>query len=203
MIPSIRPRSELEEGDPESSTPSTLPSSPAPLSYLHPSAGIANSSPSVPEYRPEADPDFRRASKRQRIDSQSSSASFVERALLSEDINSSTLTHTTMRLTEPDEESGRSVQVDPMPEAGPSSLVGSSNGYNGTGAKHNGYAPSYTNGSSKTTAADATRAGRPDKQAVSIARVSLPGSTLYDDSYVDREEFVRLVIQSLRDVGYM
>ncbi|KAJ7632831.1 WD40 repeat-like protein [Roridomyces roridus] len=38
------------------------------------------------------------------------------------------------------------------------------------------------------------------KQAV--ARVSLPGSHLYDDSDVDREEFVRLVIQSLRDVGY-
>lgn len=87
-----------------------------------------------------------------------------------------------------------------MPEAGPSSLAGSSNGYNGTAAKHNGYTTSYTNGSSKTSVTDATCGG---KQAVSIARVSLPGSTLYDDSYVDREEFVRLVIQSLRDVGYM
>ncbi|KAJ6630542.1 WD40-repeat-containing domain protein [Mycena sp. CBHHK59/15] len=37
----------------------------------------------------------------------------------------------------------------------------------------------------------------------SVARVTLPGSTLYDDSEVDREEFVRLVIQSLRDVGYI
>lgn len=37
----------------------------------------------------------------------------------------------------------------------------------------------------------------------SIARVSLPGSTLYEDPYVDRQEFVRLVIQSLRDVGYI
>ncbi|KDQ33398.1 hypothetical protein PLEOSDRAFT_1073660 [Pleurotus ostreatus PC15] len=37
----------------------------------------------------------------------------------------------------------------------------------------------------------------------SISKVSLPGTTLYDDSTVDREEFVRLVIQSLRDVGYM
>jgi len=37
----------------------------------------------------------------------------------------------------------------------------------------------------------------------SIAKVSPPGTTLYDDSFVDREEFVRLVIQSLRDVGYM
>ena len=41
------------------------------------------------------------------------------------------------------------------------------------------------------------------KHGSSVARVSLPGTTLYDDPYVDREEFVRLVIQSLRDVGYM
>lgn len=41
------------------------------------------------------------------------------------------------------------------------------------------------------------------KHGKSIARVNLPGTTLYDDSYVDREEFIRLVIQSLRDVGYM
>lgn len=39
--------------------------------------------------------------------------------------------------------------------------------------------------------------------SLSVARVTLPGSSLYDDSAVDREEFVRLVIQSLRDVGYM
>ncbi|KIJ69067.1 hypothetical protein HYDPIDRAFT_172550 [Hydnomerulius pinastri MD-312] len=41
------------------------------------------------------------------------------------------------------------------------------------------------------------------KHSSSIARVSLPGTTLYEDPYVDREEFVRLVIQSLRDVGYI
>lgn len=108
-----------------------------------------------------------------------------------------------MRLTEPDQESGKSVQIDTVPEAGPSSLAGSANGYNGTASKHNGYATSYTNGTSKTTPGDATRGGRPEKHATSITQVSLPGSTLYDDSYVDREEFVRLVIQSLRDVGYM
>ncbi|KAJ7286113.1 WD40 repeat-like protein [Mycena rebaudengoi] len=39
--------------------------------------------------------------------------------------------------------------------------------------------------------------------ASSVARVTLPGSALYDDADVDREEFVRLVIQSLRDVGYI
>lgn len=36
-----------------------------------------------------------------------------------------------------------------------------------------------------------------------VARVNLPGTKLYEDSDVDREEFFRLVIQSLRDVGYM
>ncbi|KAF8590071.1 WD40 repeat-like protein [Ramaria rubella] len=35
-----------------------------------------------------------------------------------------------------------------------------------------------------------------------VARVHLPGTALYEGSHVDREEFVRLVIQSLRDVGY-
>lgn len=45
--------------------------------------------------------------------------------------------------------------------------------------------------------------GTAKREHGSISKVSLPGTTLYDDSTVDREEFVRLVIQSLRDVGYM
>lgn len=36
-----------------------------------------------------------------------------------------------------------------------------------------------------------------------IQRVNLPGTRLYDDSCIDREEFIRLVVQSLRDVGYL
>ena len=36
-----------------------------------------------------------------------------------------------------------------------------------------------------------------------VARVAFPGSTIYDDSYIDREEYIRLIIQSLRDIGYM
>ncbi|KAH8117166.1 WD40 repeat-like protein [Phellopilus nigrolimitatus] len=35
-----------------------------------------------------------------------------------------------------------------------------------------------------------------------VSRVNLPGTRLFEDSYIDREEFVRLVIQSLKDVGY-
>ncbi|KAH9833011.1 WD40 repeat-like protein [Rhodofomes roseus] len=109
-----------------------------------------------------------------------------------------------MRLTEPDQESAVSVQLDTQPEAGPSSVAGSSNGYNGSTAKQNGYSNSYTNGHSKASPTDATNGGgRLETQTTSITKVSLPGSTLYDDSYVDREEFVRLIIQSLRDVGYI
>lgn len=35
-----------------------------------------------------------------------------------------------------------------------------------------------------------------------IPRVIIPGTRLYEDMSIDREEFVRLVVQSLRDVGY-
>jgi hypothetical protein len=35
-----------------------------------------------------------------------------------------------------------------------------------------------------------------------ITRVSPPGDMMYEDSSIHREEFVRLVLQSLRDIGY-
>ncbi|KAJ7157017.1 WD40 repeat-like protein [Mycena crocata] len=94
--------------------------------------------------------------------------------------------------------------------AGPSSLgldhPGPSNGHtNGHGfaavtngaplANAAGNGVQKHNGHSKQSSAAS--------HALSVARVTLPGSTLYDDSDVDREEFVRLVIQSLRDVGYI
>ncbi|KZS88363.1 WD40 repeat-like protein [Sistotremastrum niveocremeum HHB9708] len=37
----------------------------------------------------------------------------------------------------------------------------------------------------------------------SVAKLSLLGDSLYQDSQIGREEFIRLVIQSLRDVGYI
>jgi WD repeat-containing protein 26 len=40
-----------------------------------------------------------------------------------------------------------------------------------------------------------------DRRATT-SKVALSGTTLYNDSNIDREEFVRLVIQTLRDVGY-
>lgn len=73
-----------------------------------------------------------------------------------------------------------------------------SNGHNGL-VKGNGFSP-FVNGNGKAGAVDGLKA---EKQKMPVSKVSLPGTTLYDDSYVDREEFVRLVIQSLRDVGYM
>ncbi|TFY82981.1 hypothetical protein EWM64_g1032 [Hericium alpestre] len=83
-----------------------------------------------------------------------------------------------------------SVSPDFASEAGPSSL------------------PSHpakvrTNGTSNGFATQPVTNGVSKHAKPPISRVTLPGTTLYDDSSVDREEFVRLVIQSLRDVGYM
>ncbi|KAL6301773.1 WD40 repeat-like protein [Sparassis latifolia] len=107
-----------------------------------------------------------------------------------------------MRPPEADQESALSVSFDSSPVAGPSSAVGASNGHNGA-AKTNGFSQPFTNGSSKSLLSAELEEHRAARNGTSVARVSLPGSTLYDDSYVDREEFVRLVIQSLRDVGYI
>ena len=103
-----------------------------------------------------------------------------------------------MRLTDNDADSTLSLNPDDIPEAGPSTFA-LSNGHNGI-VKSNGISGVYTNGNSKAGGADGHQL---EKHRPPISRVSLPGTTLYDDSYVDREEFVRLVIQSLRDVGYM
>ncbi|KAH9848901.1 WD40 repeat-like protein [Lenzites betulinus] len=114
-----------------------------------------------------------------------------------------------MRLTESDRDSALSVSLDSASEAGPSHTAGSSNGHNGVAPKGNGFSNTHTNGLSRGIIPEGPQAHGvfdglvPELRRPPIARVSLPGRTLYDDSYVDREEFVRLVIQSLRDVGYM
>ncbi|KAI0797559.1 WD40 repeat-like protein [Abortiporus biennis] len=109
-----------------------------------------------------------------------------------------------MRPTDTDADSTLSISV---PEAGPSSAVSLlSNGHNGV-VKSNGFNGLYTNGTTKSHSLDGVDGHKLEKvekpSRASVSRVSLPGTTLYDDSYVDREEFVRLVIQSLRDVGYI
>ncbi|KAI0032289.1 WD40 repeat-like protein [Vararia minispora EC-137] len=77
------------------------------------------------------------------------------------------------------------------PEAGPSTVPFKANGHTTNGA---------TNGFVSSTTPSPSSNGLTHRPL--ITRVNLPGSTLYDDSHIDREEFVRLVIQTLRDVGY-
>ncbi|KAA1469347.1 WD40 repeat-like protein [Dentipellis sp. KUC8613] len=93
-----------------------------------------------------------------------------------------------MRLPEND---SLSVSPDFTPEAGPSTLTPPLPSKLHTNGNSNGFTSSaVTNGVSKHAKAP-------------ISRVTLPGTTLYEDSHIDREEFVRLIIQSLRDVGYI
>ncbi|KAG6335210.1 hypothetical protein ID866_3881 [Astraeus odoratus] len=98
-----------------------------------------------------------------------------------------------------DQSSSCSVSLSSTSEAGPSSLIldkgGRSNGF----TNGNGFVAPMANGSTKSSPS----IGNGIPKHTSITRVSLPGTTLYEDSFIDREEFVRLVIQSLRDVGYM
>lgn len=134
-----------------------------------------------------------RVAKRPRIASiseasTSTSLSAIDRSLFPSSEDSATDTYATMRLTDRDNDSTTSLTASPdyPPEAGPSTA----NGHATNGHAHG------TNGAS-----GAASTSRPNGKAVT--QVALSGTTLYDDSFVDREEFVRLVIQSLRDVGYM
>ena len=200
-MPTTRSHSELEEDDAERVISAAAPS----LSYLHPSSRAL---PPLPPHR-DVDADSYRARKRPRVDSLSSVTS-IDRSLLSPEdhhqhqhhqhhhhpYSSTPAPATHMRLTDNDADSTLS---DGLPEAGPSSTPALANGHNGI-VKGNGFAAPFANGNGRAAAADGRRA---ERHGAAVARVSLPGTTLYDDSYVDREEFVRLVIQSLRDVGYM
>jgi len=202
LIPSTRARHELEEDSDEPSYTAHS-SSPTARSYLHPSSSSRYSPSSRLNHPRDTDPDTTRAKKRPRIDSLSSVTS-VERTLLHEDSFASTTNeNTTMRLHESENDTTPSVSLDSLAGAGPStSSIPISSKHNGV-TKTNGFSAPYTNGNSKTRISDGLAEHPPDRGRSAISRVSLPGSTLYDDSYVDREEFVRLVIQSLRDVGYM
>lgn len=88
-----------------------------------------------------------------------------------------------------------------------SMFPGSANGNgravtNGNGVVLDGAPASAMNGSSPYSKLSVdNNYGRSAKNA--IARVILPGTRLFEDSYIDREEFIRLIVQSLRDVGYM
>ncbi|KAJ4487725.1 WD40-repeat-containing domain protein [Lentinula aciculospora] len=110
-----------------------------------------------------------------------------------------------MRLTESEETS-------PSPSiAGPSSksfdYYSTSNGRTpSTNGK--GFQSSFTNGNgvdgSSGTGTSGSNGVVVEKYGKSAPpRVNLPGHLLYEDLNVDREEFVRLLLQSLRDVGYI
>ncbi|PFH54156.1 hypothetical protein AMATHDRAFT_135352 [Amanita thiersii Skay4041] len=88
---------------------------------------------------------------------------------------------------------------------GPSSSS-TSNGYQNNGTSTNGSAGNgfvATNGSNSNGFVAGNGVNKMHGKA--IARINLPGTLLYedDDSHLDREEYVRLVIQSLKDVGYI
>ncbi|KAH7926652.1 WD40 repeat-like protein [Leucogyrophana mollusca] len=104
-----------------------------------------------------------------------------------------------MRVPDADKSSVLSTSLASTPEAGPSCLTMDKTGPSNGHTKGSGFAP-ISNGSSSGPSSNGN--GLHNHRS-SIARVSLPGTSLYDDSFVDREEFVRLVIQSLRDVGYI
>lgn len=145
-----------------------------------------------------ADAEYTRARKRQRIESNPTrSASATPTAVPPSHPTSSasSASRNIMRLTQSIQGSILSPSPDSVSEAGPSSK-----GYDGVLPKNghtNGFShPALTNGSSGV-------GNGTQKHGKSIARVNVPGVTLYEDSPVLREEFVRLVVQTLRDVGYM
>jgi hypothetical protein len=156
---------------------------------------------------PADDAEYTRARKRQRIDGHSSTNN--TRATSSPTMFPSTDRNiraalsdprASMRPTQSDHDSSLSVSLDSTLEAGPSSigLPGSGAGPSNGHANGNGFTllPAANGSSSGAIANGSQRYGR------SMAKVLLPGTALYDDSYIDREEYIRLVIQSLRDVGY-
>jgi len=145
-----------------------------------------------------SDTELSRPRKRQRtdiLDSTSTSPATVNTLRVPE----SRLTD--MRIPESDNSSTLEASYDFVPEAGPSCVTLDKTGHSNGLGKENGYTTPAANGT--TSNGSPSMGNGIAKHSSSITRVSLPGTTLYDDPYVDREEFVRLVIQSLKDVGYM
>ena len=103
------------------------------------------------------------------------------------------------KLSESDRDSPLSVSPDSLNALAGPSCAAAFEGVVATNGHTNGFTP-VTNG---TTGAGGVMGNGVQKHGKLVAKVNLPGTTLYDDSFVDRQEFVRLVIQSLRDVGYM
>lgn len=194
LIPATRPRSELDYS-------STSPASDPALSGTVCPSCLGNILTN-PELLLNPEPEPSRARKRQRIGSPSSSIS------TSPIDPSISRTYTTMRY--PGSEQAEDSSSSPDAVAGPSSVgldhPGPSNGHlngNGFAATANGASGVNPTGNGVQKHNGHSKQSSTTSHSLSVARVTLPGSSLYDDSDVDREEFIRLVIQSLRDVGYM
>lgn len=74
----------------------------------------------------------------------------------------------------------------------------------------NGHVKALSNGSTNGSLTNGSLSPRIEtlaepyaRHAKAVARVFPPGTTLYPDSMTDREEFVRLLLQTLKDVGYL
>lgn len=205
LVPATRTRSELEE-----ETASSSGSSADALSASHNGAApllLLLARLSLVTDISSACLDTERARKRQRTNSHLNAS--LPRSII-DHVRSPLRTTTTMRLTDSDQDSTFSVTPDFTAHAGPSTVsLDHSNGHtNGNGFVGPASPRCTTNGNGAYAVSSGSTAGNgvvkhAAAHGKAIAKVNLPGTTLYDDSYVDREEFVRLVIQSLRDVGYM
>lgn len=136
------------------------------------------------------DPDSHRPAKRQRLDA-SSPTMRLNSADTPDDLSPDPSTATLL----PGPSSSGSASHDPSGTAS-----SSKNGHTLTHANGNtnGYLPPPpTKNSGIANGSHAQALGK------SISRVNIPGTNLYDDSNVNRQEFVRFVVQALRDVGYM
>ncbi|KIO27657.1 hypothetical protein M407DRAFT_23088 [Tulasnella calospora MUT 4182] len=80
----------------------------------------------------------------------------------------------------------------PPPQSSLSQPQPATNGFS-KGKETNGFANNAISSSSASPAPSASRG---------VSRVYLPGNTVYEDSNIDREEFVRLAIQIFKDIGY-
>ncbi|KAJ3812428.1 WD40 repeat-like protein [Lentinula aff. lateritia] len=113
-----------------------------------------------------------------------------------------------MRLTESNEASSFNLHSS-VTSGTPSNGIdfySTSNGRS-TSTNGNGFMSHYTNGHGVSGSSGAGTSGSngvvAEKHSKGVpSRVDLPGHLLYEGSNVDREEFVRLLLQSLRDVGY-
>lgn len=199
LVPATRSRSELEQG---SSTDPTLSSTSGSFTFVIIFSYHIHLIYRTPRFlllilHLSPDSEYSRARKRQRFESSNPS---LPSSRTTSDPSTSTPSRRMMKLSEFDE-SSLSDALDSSTHAGPSSLGGGLDGFpssNGT----NGHTNGFSNGINGTSAGS-TLSNGVSKPGKAISKIILPGTTLYDDSFVDREEFIRLVIQSLRDVGYM